>query len=284
MRLHRASNFTLQQLTDAYNQTRVDYIVPMPMNVARLEAYIRAYDVDLDASWVAMDRKIIFGLGMLGIRDDRAWITRVGVLPIGRRQGTGRAIVNRLVESAENRGCSEVWIEVIAGNKPARQLFITGGFVQTRELMVARRPPAHTSPLSAQGLVEASSVDVTELERSQILSYLDNQRQEPNWLNQSDSYRRSENVKGMLVSIEGGGKGWVAYQAREFQLAHIVVEVLAGDPVQVTSATLRSLHKSYPAHDAIMENMVAESPCWPGFVTVGYFEVFRRNEMVRRSS
>ena len=61
MQLHRASNFSLQQLTDAYNQTRVDYIVPMPMNVARLQEYIDTYDIDLEASWVAMDGKIIFG-------------------------------------------------------------------------------------------------------------------------------------------------------------------------------------------------------------------------------
>ncbi len=40
-----ASAFPLEALTDAYNQTRIDYIIPMPMNVTRLREYIHNYDV-----------------------------------------------------------------------------------------------------------------------------------------------------------------------------------------------------------------------------------------------
>lgn len=282
MQLHRASSFSLQQLTDAYNQTRVDYIVPMPMNVSRLEEYIRAYDVDLDASWVAMDGKIIFGLGMLGIRPGRAWITRVGVLPIGRRQGTGRAIVNRLIASADRRECHEVWIEVIAGNVPAIQLFTTGGFVTTRELLVARRPPSHTSPLSAQGLVDGPQTTIRELERPQLLRYLARRAERANWLNESESFRNTSNVRGKQVAIEGGGRGWVAYQSGDFQISHVVAGVLEGHPARVTATVLTALHRSYPSQDAVMENLPVGSAKWPGFLSVGYFEAFRRIEMVRR--
>ncbi len=282
MQLHQASNFTLQQLTDAYNQTRVDYIVPMPMNVARLAEYIRAYDVDLDSSWVAMDRKIIFGLGMLGVRPGRAWITRVGVLPIGRRQGTGRAIVNQLLASAHALACREVWIEVIAGNEPAHQLFTTDGFVPTRDLLVARRPPSHTSPLSAEGLVAGPRMKIHRLERSQILDYLGNQAERPNWLNEPESFRSLTQVEGLMVDIEGGGRGWVAYQSGEFQVSHIVVDVLDGDPAPVTASVLRALHRAYPDQDAVMENLPVGSACWPGFVSLGYFEAFQRTEMVKR--
>ena len=31
-----ADRFTVQELVDLYNQTRVDYLVPMPMNAERL--------------------------------------------------------------------------------------------------------------------------------------------------------------------------------------------------------------------------------------------------------
>lgn len=282
MQLHQASNFSLQQLTDAYNQTRVDYIVPMPMNVERLKEYIRAYDVDLDSSWVAMDGKIIFGLGMLGVRPGRAWITRVGVLPIGRRRGTGRAIVDRLLESADSLGCQEVWIEVIAGNEPAQQLFLTGGFAPTRELMVARRPPAHTSPLSAQGLVNGPDLDISETDHSQTLAYLEARPDRANWLNETESFRHADNLRGIHIDCQGRGSGWVAYQPNDFQLAHIVVGVLQGDPAQVAASTLSALHRQYPSRDAVMENMAADGAHWPGFVSVGYFEVFRRIEMVKQ--
>ena len=85
-----ASRFTIEELTRAYNQTRVDYMVPMPMNVIRLTEYIHVYDVDLNYSLVALSSDQILGLGMLGIRPGRTWITRLGVLPVKRRQGVGR--------------------------------------------------------------------------------------------------------------------------------------------------------------------------------------------------
>ena len=66
MKLIPADQFTIEQLTEAYNQTRVDYIVPMPMNAARLQEYIDVYDVELAASWVAVNEQDEpLGLGML---------------------------------------------------------------------------------------------------------------------------------------------------------------------------------------------------------------------------
>ncbi|UCG23767.1 MAG: GNAT family N-acetyltransferase [Chloroflexota bacterium] len=282
MQLHRASHFTLQQLTDAYNQTRVDYIVPMPMNVARLQEYIDAYDIDLEASWVAMDGKIIFGLGMLGVRRSRAWITRVGVLPIGRRQGTGRAIVNKLIESAGQRRCRQLWIEVIAGNKPAQQLFLTGGFHPEREMLVARRPPSHTSPLSEEGLARGARLTIAELEHSEVLALLSERHERPNWLNETESFRSDENIRGLSVGNNEVGQGWVVYKADRYQLTHIVVEALTGDPAQVAASVLQGLHRRYPTQDAVLENLPADSPLWSGFQSLGYFEVFRRQEMFKR--
>jgi GNAT superfamily N-acetyltransferase len=282
VQLHRASNFSLQQLTDAYNQTRVDYIVPMPMNVARLQEYIDTYDIDLEASWVAMDGKIIFGLGMLGVRPGRSWITRVGVLPIGRRQGTGRAIVDKLMESASRRQCQELWIEVIAGNVPAQQLFLTGGFHPGRQLLVARRPPSHTSPLSEESLVHGPRLEITELEHSHLLTLLNERRERPNWLNETESFHSNQDIRGLSVGDREGGRGWVAYRADAYQLSHMVVEVLEGNPAQVTASVLQALHRRHPTQDAVMENLPADSPYWSGFQTLGYFEVFRRLEMVKR--
>ena len=55
MKLVPASRFTIQELTAAYNQTRVDYLVPMPMTARRLGEYVADYDVHLDASVVALE-------------------------------------------------------------------------------------------------------------------------------------------------------------------------------------------------------------------------------------
>ena len=74
-----ASEFTIEELTSAYNQTRTDYLIPMPMNPARLHEYILLFDVDLDASVVAVIDQTIVGLGMLGFARKRL-ITRLGVV------------------------------------------------------------------------------------------------------------------------------------------------------------------------------------------------------------
>src|SRR5512133_358415 len=145
VRLLRASQFTIEELTGAYNQTRVDYMVPMPMNAARLAAYVKNYDIDMERSWVAMDGSDMLGLAMLGVRSGRSWITRLGVLPVRRRHGTGEALVRALLDGTRELGRPLSILEVIKGNIPAHQLFLKVGFHETRELTVLRRPPG---PLS----------------------------------------------------------------------------------------------------------------------------------------
>lgn len=281
MDLLPADHFSLEQLTVAYNQTRIDYIVPMPMNVARLREYINRYDVDLSASWVAVSGSVILGLGMLGIREGRAWITRVGVLPSGRRQGTGRAIIDSLLASAAERELEQVWLEVIEGNEPARQLFVTSGFEQTRELLVARRPPS-PSNAAETGWEEANSVkSVATLDHEAALALLAKRCERPNWLKEIESMRNTPNLTALMVELHDGGRGWVAYHAGLLQLTQIELAVINGQPEQVAFQVLQTLHSRHPSQDAIAENLPATSPIWPGFQQAGYFDVFRRLEMLR---
>ena len=101
IKLIPASQFTIEQLTAIYNQTRVDYLVPMPMNALRLAEYISTYDVDLEHSLVALQDDALLGVAILGVRDGRAWLTRLGVLPNTRRNGIGEALTTGLIEQAE---------------------------------------------------------------------------------------------------------------------------------------------------------------------------------------
>ena len=280
MDLIRADRFTLEQLTEAYNETRIDYIVPMPMNVARLREYIYLFDIDLSASWVATKNDTIYGLGMLGIRPGRAWITRVGVLPWGRRQGIGRSIIDKLLESAGEKALDTVWLEVIAGNEPANQLFQTSGFQHTRELLVARRPPQSNNIIQEP----EDQPQVEELSHDQILALLEQRTGRPNWINETATFRKLSDLRGLSVQLPGGSQGWICYEVTFLQIARTIVEVLEGDPVNVTRAALQALHARHPTQDAVLENLPATEPSWHGFSDLGYFDVFRRVEMVRTSS
>ena len=64
--LVHASEFSIETLTDAYNQTRVDYMVPMPLNADRLREYVSIYDIDMERSVVAMAGEQILGINMIG--------------------------------------------------------------------------------------------------------------------------------------------------------------------------------------------------------------------------
>ena len=247
----------------------------MPMNVARLREYAHAYDVDLSCSCVAVDETNMLGLGMLGVRDDRSWITRLGVLPSGRRRGVGNAIMNALVQKSSERGIDAIWLEVIAGNTPAHNMFRKFGFLETRELIVARRPP---NPETA--VIPPNIKQITTLDHEEAIILLSHRKIRPNWLNETESLQNTRNLSALLVELQNGGRGWITYHASLFQLTRILVEVTAGDTVEVTEACLNVLHQRHKRQDAKTENIFDDQQ-WLGYQKAGYIESFRRIEMAK---
>ncbi|MCA9960470.1 MAG: GNAT family N-acetyltransferase [Chloroflexota bacterium] len=277
MELISADNYTFEELTEAYNQTRVDYLVPMPMNVARLREYIHTYDVQLPHSFVVAKNGEILGLGMLGVRENRSWVTRLGVLPSGRRQGIGQIIMDALIQRSEELGIQAIWLEVIKGNKPAHILFQKCDFTETRELLVARRPPNPNAVIDLGNEVKR----VTFLDHEDAIILLSHRQERPNWLNETESMQNVRNLSALLVELNNGGRGWVTYHAGLLQLTRIVVEVTVGDPAEVAGTVLKVMHQRHKRQDAIAENIPVTDPKWAGFEAIGYFDSFRRIEMIR---
>ena len=278
-----ATRFSLEELAEAYNETRIDYIVPMPMTVERLREYIRVYDVDLSCSCAAVQRGTILGIGMLGVREGRGWITRLGVLPSGRRQGVGSRLMSFLLNASRERQLPEVWLEVIDGNNPAHQLFNSLDFKETRQLIVARRPPAFREMAPGEKSARPPLRNVRTLDRESTLHLLLERKDNPNWLNQNESLQKIEGLSALVVETSDGGQGWVTFHTSLLRLTRIVVNIVSGGPAAVTAALLQTLHEFFPTQDAIAENVPAAEPIWPGFQQVGYFDAFRRIEMVKRN-
>lgn len=277
-----ASEFSLEELAEAYNETRIDYIIPMPMTVERLRQYARVYDVDLSCSCAAVRAGTILGIGMLGVREGRAWITRLGVLPSGRRQGIGSRLMTFLLDAAREREIDEVWLEVIQGNNPAHELFTSLDFRETRELIVARRPPSFPELTAGERGTRPQLRDVRTLDRIATLRLLDDREDEPNWLNQNESLQKVAELSSLLIETKDGGRGWVTFKTSLLRLTRIVVNIISGEPAPVAATILRTLHEFFPTQDAIAENVPAKAPWWPGFQQVGYFDAFRRIEMVKK--
>jgi ribosomal protein S18 acetylase RimI-like enzyme len=271
VRLLPASQYTIEELTSAYNQTRVDYMVPMPMNAARLAAYVKNYDVDMERSWVAMDGSEMLGLAMLGVRPGRTWITRLGVLPVRRRRGTGEALVHALLDGTRELGRPLSILEVIKGNVPAYELFRKVGFHQTRELMVLRRPPGQPQ-LNPQG-------KINWLEKEEALDRLCAHPVRPAWTNELESYINAGDAQGLEVDLGQKGHGWLVFRRQKFTLSHFVLHAEAGHAETVALALILHLYNRFPHVDTYIENLPADDPHLSTLLEAGFFEVFRRVEM-----
>lgn len=269
-----ADRYDYDRLVDAYNQTRVDYLVPMPMNAARFQEYSRVYDISLPHSNVALKDDVLFGLGMLGVRHQRTWVSRLGVLPEGRRQGTGQAMMDELIRQSYLLQAETIWLEVIKGNVPAHTLFCKCGFVETRELIVARRPPNPDAEIPPDIRIKS----VTPLDHEDAIILLSHRKERPNWLNEIESFYHVRNLSALVVELENGWRGWVTYHAGLLQITRVMVEVTAGDPTEVATAVLHVLHQRHKRQDTVTENLLDDA-IWQGYRAAGYFEAFRRLEM-----
>lgn len=270
-----ASQFSWEELTEAYNQTRIDYIVPMPMNVARLREYVHSYDVRLEASAVATEAGQILGLAMLGVRPPHTWATRLGVLPHSRRCRVGQALMEHLIEQAVELDSQDMVLEVIRGNRPAYQLFKKLGFEELRELLILRRPPG--LPRAPTNLVPPYTAQA--LTPQQARAALQQYRGALSWLNHARSLENGGNLAGLHIELANGGRGWIVYQNTIFQLRHLVLQTDAGDPREVGRALLDALHTRHPAQDTNTENVPADDSHLQAMWDMGYLEAFRRIEM-----
>jgi ribosomal protein S18 acetylase RimI-like enzyme len=268
-----ASSFSIEQLVAAYNQTRVDYLVPMPMNAARLAEYIHMYDVDLDCSQVAIDGDQILGLAMLGVRPGQTWITRLGVLPVKRRRGVGEALMRALLDATDQLRVNCTSLEVIQHNTPAHTLFLKLGFSETRELLILRRPPGPPA--------EVPEAKVNWLDRTEALALLAMRSTAPAWTNETRSFINIENVLGLSLRLPDGSNGWLVFERQKFILSHFVMRTVQGDAVAVCRALLAHLYQRHPDLDTHTENIPVDDPHLPGFFETRFVESFRRIEMQR---
>ena len=270
-----ASQFSYEQLAAIYNQTRVDYMVPMPMNALRLQEYVETYDVDLEYSFVATTQEgEPRGIGMLGLRKDRAWITRLGVIPSTRRGGVGAALMQALLEQAELLGRKFVMLEVIKNNTPAHKLFLKLGFYEVGELLVLRHAP-HVPP------TPPVVADAQRLERMDALVLVGHDRGTQPWTNQSESLSNAYDVSGLRIMLADDSRGWLVYQRQRFLLTRFAIKTETGYPETVAYALLTHLHSQYPRLDTQIENIQVNDPHLPAYYQMGYVESFRRIEMWR---
>jgi ribosomal protein S18 acetylase RimI-like enzyme len=140
-----ASEFSLPRLAQAFNHAFTGYYLPMTQTPAALAEMIRVNDVQLDASRVLLLDGAVAGIGLVGLRVDRAWIAGMGIGPRWRSQGYGRALLEALLDAMRAARARLAQLEALSVNTPALALYESMGFRDVRELRVYQgQLTAHT--------------------------------------------------------------------------------------------------------------------------------------------
>lgn len=267
-----ASEFGWDELARLYNVTRADYIVPMPMDGPRLQEHAHAYDIAIDKSVVAIDGwGEPIGLGLLGVREWQAWMTRLGIVPGHRGQGIGTAIVSALLDAAWTTSARSVSLEIICGNDAARALYDRVGFSSRRELLVLRRPPLAPNDFMMR------DVHVTTLLPHEIEWLLQRRTDQPTWVNATASLCNLGKLTGLRARTLDGEESWIIFHRDPYMLSHFVFGPWVN--AEIAMALLASMHQVYVKFDTKIENLPDGSPYWPILKQLGYVLAFRRCEM-----
>ena len=136
LELRSAAGFGDEQLAALFTAAYEGYAVRFAVDAASLRFLTDAFDLDREASRVALRDGEPVGLANLGLRGPDAWVGGIGVVPSERRRGTGRALMEALHEQALDRGVERVWLEVIDGNTHALALYEDLGYEHVRGVAV----------------------------------------------------------------------------------------------------------------------------------------------------
>jgi GNAT superfamily N-acetyltransferase len=130
--LRSASSLELGRLATLFTDAYEGYAIPFSIDERTLAFMIQAYDLDLEASQIALLDDVPVALANLGVRGERGWIGGIGVSPFARRQGIAERLMRAALDEARIRGVREVWLEVLVQNEPAIRLYEKLGFEDIR--------------------------------------------------------------------------------------------------------------------------------------------------------
>ncbi len=269
------SQVDFEQFTNAFNRAYSDYFTPIVMTPGSFRALIRQDDLDLGASVAALAGHEIIGTGLLGLRQDSAWIGGMGVVPEWRRRGIGQRMMEHLLEQAQARGAHQVLLEVIEANEVAAHLYQRLGFVPIRRLLILERPPGNVPPTPTDYAIRTWPA-------TDLLQYFNSFHDITNcWQRDAPSlHHRAQIVRGWAAlrdeEVVGYGLGWSYHH--EIRLADLATRP-GEERAAVAAAILAHLHRLQPEAFGHSYNVAEDDPALAGYQRIGYAVSFGQREM-----
>jgi GNAT superfamily N-acetyltransferase len=253
--LRSARSLEPGERAELFNAAYEGYVVPFRVDEAMLAFMDDAFDINVDASRIAVRDQAPIGLANLGLRGEDGWIGGVGVVPAARRSGVGETLVRALHEQARERGIRRVWLEVIVENTGALALYERLGYRTVRDVEV------WTLPLSVSERSEAEDAppDVAHARIGELRA-----EREP-WQRADETLAHYGDACGLLTEA-----GAAVYRQ-------------SGDNVQVVQIAgeaeplLRALRILGPVS---ILNLPEDDPAASAFRTLGGTMVVRQHEML----
>jgi len=128
------------EVVDVMNRAFGDYVVPMHLPVAAMQAMIARDNIDLRQSYIARAADGTgLGVALTAVRREgdqvRSRVAAMGVTPEGRGQGLARRLLERQIAGAQARGSREIVLECFSNNTRALPLYESAGFRVRRRLV-----------------------------------------------------------------------------------------------------------------------------------------------------
>jgi GNAT superfamily N-acetyltransferase len=274
-RLLPASRFSSAQRAALLTACFAGYYVPLRMNAEQMELNDRFYDVDADASVIALNGVREIGMALLSRRGERGWVSAVGVLPEWRRHGVARAIMQRIIENARALHLRRVTLEAIDRNTGARQLYLQLGFVELRELL-SWQYPADGDPLPIpRELLDDADPDAL-LDRFGAWH-----ERPPCWQREEDTLRRlAPRSHGFLLEMDGAPAAYCLASIRPDMVSLFDVGINPQyGPVRAGRTLLQALAHQFRGHGLSITNVPADDGICRGLAALRFQVTIRQVEM-----
>ena len=248
-----ARSLSSGERVDLFNAAYEDYALPFRLDEAALDEMTNAFDLDVDASRVALRGGEAVGFGNLGLRGDQAWIGGLGVVVPARRQGIGELLMRALHDEAAARRVTNVWLEVMEHNDAAYRLYEKLGYRLVREVEVWSLPAASATGSAREVPAARAHARVRELRQARVP-----------WQRADETIRHYDDLRGL--ETETG--------AAVFRVCGVVrLLQIAGDSDTLLK-TLRGLG------NVSVLNVPADDPAVDDLRSLGGAPSVRQREMV----
>lgn len=277
LQLLPAARFPHAQLAALINQAYADYFMPVWMNGAQFAQMCREEDVLLERSVVAVANGEPVGITLLSQRGARGWVSGVGVLPLWRRQGIARQLLEFCQGQARVLRLKTLALEVLVQNEGAVALYEQFGFEWQRDFLVL---VAEADLFESQPLPEA----ITPADPAMLLAhYADFHEIPASWQRDLPTLRhRVSYLAGLQFQAGGRCVGYLLYQSQRY---HHYIHDLAVAPewlprVGTAQALLQAMHGRTPQSGGYIINVPVTDPLLLAFTRLDYRIWQRQYEMV----